>query len=280
MVPPAHDDSAHAHGTPSGPPRPARPRRAAAARVPALVLALLIAAPALAGCMDLFGTRTVPGPGAWAAEFLSDETYTELIVEVDWVQGQRPSDSAIALLKQRAEERLSKPGGVTVIMDGSFPSQDDRYSTEELFAIEQDHRSRHKEGQTAVLYALFVDGRSERDEGDRRVLGVAYTASSFAIYRESIEAVAGNILATSASEIERAVVVHELGHVLGLVNIGLPMCQDHEDPEHKGHSTNSDSVMYWAVESSAIGNLLQGRSSPPTQFDADDRCDMRQAGGK
>lgn len=275
MVPPAPDETAR-------PGRPTPSRRAAAARVPALVLAVLIAAPALAGCTDLFGTRTVPGAGAWAAEFLSDDPYTELIIEVDWVQGQRPSDSAIALLEQRAEERLSKPGGVTVIMDDEVPSRDSRYSTEELFRMEQDHRSRHKEGQTAVLYALFVDGRSEQDEGDRRVLGVAYTASSFAIYKESIQAVNQGIgaLFVDAEDIERAVVVHEFGHILGLVNIGLPMCQPHEDPDHEGHSDNRDSVMYWAIESNMFSYLERRGAPPPTQFDSDDRCDMRQAGGK
>jgi hypothetical protein len=75
------------------------------------------------------------------------------------------------------------------------------------------------------------------------------------------------------------VATHELGHLLGLVDLVLDTGR--EDPEHPGHSRSRDSVMFWAVESDLIGSLLGG--GPPTVFDAADRADLvaigRRSGG-
>ena len=64
--------------------------------------------------------------------------------------------------------------------------------------------------------------------------------------------------------------MHELGHVLGLV--GLAINAERQDPDHKGHSQSDDSVMFWAVESSLIGQVLGG--SPPRDFDQQDLDDL------
>jgi hypothetical protein len=102
------------------------------------------------------------------------------------------------------------------------------------------------------------------------------------MFQETIrEAAQGLPLVTApASSIEKAVLVHELGHILGLVNNHLPMATPHEDTGHETHSTNQNSVMFWAVEQSDIVEFLQGRTEPPNQFDSDDIADMRAAGGK
>jgi hypothetical protein len=66
------------------------------------------------------------------------------------------------------------------------------------------------------------------------------------------------------------VVTHEVGHLLGLVDLVLHTGR--QDPEHPGHSRNQQSVMFWAVESSLITDVLTG--GPPTNFDDDDRADL------
>lgn len=242
----------------------------------------LVLATALAGCLDFLSQGAAAGPGEWAEDFLSDETYTSLTIEVDWTSGQRPASRAMDLLEQRANERLTKPGGITLVEDDSISTSMSRWSVEEILELEEEHRDHRKEGSETAMYVVYLDGRSDRDEGDSRILGVAYSASSFAIFKESIREVASNILSVSAEDIERSVVVHELGHLLGLVNNGIRMCTDHEDDDHPKHSDNKQSVMFWAIESDAIRNFLDSlsRTNPPTQFDSDDICDMRQAGGK
>ncbi len=83
--------------------------------------------------------------------------------------------------------------------------------------------------------------------------------------------VAGGLAACSgAAAIEEAVVTHEAGHLLGLVDLYLGTGRG--DPEHPGHSRNAQSVMYWAVESNLVAHVLSG--GPPHEFDGDDLADL------
>jgi hypothetical protein len=72
-----------------------------------------------------------------------------------------------------------------------------------------------------------------------------------------------------------SVATHELGHLLGLVDLVLDTGR--ADPDHPGHSGNPGSVMYWAVESDLIASLLGAR--PPRDFDGDDLADLRAIAG-
>lgn len=245
-------------------------------RIVALVV-LVAFAPALAGCLDMLQDQQA-GPGDWAREFLQADPYSRLVFEVDYISGERPTSESMDMLAQRARQHLRKPDGVTIQIDDEIPGGQSRWSTDDLRSLEDRHRDRTKEGSTAVMYVLFVDGRFAGGEG---TVGVAYEASSFAIFKDKIrDATSGNPL-VSISQVERAVVVHEMGHLLGLVNHGIPMCTPHEDPDHRFHSNNDDSVMFWAVETNPVNNFFGGRfdGAPPTTFDANDRCDMESAAG-
>jgi hypothetical protein len=74
-----------------------------------------------------------------------------------------------------------------------------------------------------------------------------------------------------SSGIESAVVTHEVGHLLGLVDLFLHTGR--QDPDHPGHSTDQNSVMYWAVESNLVADLLTG--GPPKDFDNADLADLQ-----
>ena len=56
---------------------------------------------------------------------------------------------------------------------------------------------------------------------DESVLGVAVDASTVAVFKDSITESVNFLGRPSAEEIERAVTVHEAGHLLGLVNLVL-----------------------------------------------------------
>lgn len=47
---------------------------------------------------------------------------------------------------------------------------------------------------------------------------------------------------------EQSTIVHEMGHVLGFVNNGVPLTSEHQDKENGNHTTNPDCVMYHSNE--------------------------------
>ena len=118
----------------------------------------------------------------------------------------------------------------------------------------------------AVIQLLFLHGTYG---GDRSVLGVAFRGDAAAIFMDRINASATPLVGSAG--IEAAVVMHEVGHLLGLVDLYLHTGR--QDPEHPGHSTDKNSVMYWAVESDLVADLLQG--GPPRDFDDADLADLK-----
>ena len=142
------------------------------------------------------------------------------------------------------------------------------YSLEEIVNIEKNERERFKGGDTFVIHILYLNGEYQDND---KTLGLAYTGSSFVLFKEKIED--ASFLLISSTDIEKSVIVHEFGHLLGLINNGYQSPHDHEDPQHPNHSNNEESVMYWAIESQDIGNQISGE--PPNEFDADDLDDLR-----
>ena len=118
---------------------------------------------------------------------------------------------------------------------------------------------------SATMRILFLHGTFNGNEG---VLGVAVRGDVLAIFIDQVRSTGG--LVGNSEGVERAVLLHEAGHVLGLVDLYLDTGRD--DPEHPGHSPNRESVMYWAVESSAIGQVFG--ANPPDSFDDADRADL------
>ena len=125
-----------------------------------------------------------------------------------------------------------------------------------------------------MFFYLVVSDPSADDSGNLKVLGEAYRASSMVVFQGSIKSVSGGLGQPSADIVESAVVAHEYGHVLGLVNISTPMVTPHQDTAHGAHDTNTKCLMYYLNNSSAglAGNLLSGGTVP--DFDAQCRADL------
>lgn len=233
--------------------------------------------------MDILGElrNRQTAAGDLAADYITSDTYGKLLIEIDYVQGAAPNQEAVSVLMDTARDVLDKDV-VNNAVRGEIPgeSQGHKYTWQEISDLEEAHRDNYPSGDTMVLYILYLDGGSVEDQGDQRVLGAAYRGSSVVMFKGNVREASCTdcgILSNKPEErfVERAVIVHELGHILGLVNNGIPMQRPHEDPDHEAHSRFEDSVMYWAVESSAINNIFDRGSSIPYEFDEYDREDIR-----
>ena len=202
-----------------------------------------------------------------ARTYLRRSPASSLAVEVDWVSGRDPSQSALDHLASILDRELDKPAGVGVRPGNRISSSRTRWSGADLAALERANRAGRSAGSRATLWICYVGGSFA---GGDTSLAVAFSASAVAIFRDRIDDATSALLL--AAEIERSVLVHEAGHLLALVNIGYRSRFDHEDPAHPHHSTNPASVMYWAVEDVSVRTLLRG--GPPDDFDDADRADL------
>ena len=119
-------------------------------------------------------------------------------------------------------------------------------------------------GTDAVVRLLYLRGTSSDADG---ALGVAVRGDVAAVFADEVRSAATPLIRSDA--IERAVTLHEVGHLLGLVDLFLATGRG--DPEHPGHSSSRDSVMYWSVETGLFADLA---GDLPQDFDAADLADL------
>ncbi|MBW3613776.1 MAG: hypothetical protein KY439_00485 [Actinobacteria bacterium] len=203
------------------------------------------------------------GPGAFARTLLRPQPATTVVFERLEQSGAAPRratvDHAKSVLRSVTAKPVADPPPIPV------PGGAQEWTAESIRDTADRLTKAGQGGGRAVLHVLFLRGNLR---GNDEVLGVAVRGDVVAIFSDSVAA-AGTPL-VSGGAIEDAVLIHELGHLLGLVDLVLDTGR--ADPEHPGHSRNRDSVMYWAVESSLVTQVLAG--GPPRDFDSQDLADL------
>lgn len=238
-----------------------------------LLFAMLVGSTNLAGCLGNDLGDIIPErkgiPGGLTLACLTSSSYTSMVVEVDYEPGYKPLASSTDLLVERLTSVCDKPEGISIeFQEVNFGQQGD-WSAEDVRSKAWDQKTASPlEGSTLRWQLIFPAGGYE----EASVLGVAVDASTVALFGDSIDEAEGPLGRPSVEDVENSVVIHEVGHLLGLVNLVYQSPVDHEDADHPGHSNNDDSVMYWAVESTDIVNFIFG--TLPNDFDTDDRNDL------
>ena len=204
---------------------------------------------------------TPSGVGAFAGFYLRAAESTSIVLSIGVQSDAAPAaatvDHLVSVVQQASGKSVRKQVGAIAAGPRSWTAAD-LVRTAELRGPPQSRTA-------AVMSVLFVRGDYEGDTG---VLGIAVRSDVAAVFVDQV-ASSGGLLGGSAV-VERSVSTHEVGHLLGLVDLFL--ATGRQDAEHPGHSTNPGSVMYWAVESDVIGAILG--ANPPTEFDAADLADL------
>ena len=203
--------------------------------------------------------------GSMSRGFLRPAPYSTVNLEVDVAGGATPSSAVISemvgLLGRETAKPVTQAGGHSLAGHGTGCWSDSD------IAAAAAQRTAHTRGSTASLLALFLDGSYC---GDSNVLGLAFGATSMLVFTAQVEQLA--TITVGPDQFMKSVVNHEMGHILGLVNIGYQSHINHEDAAHAHHSSNNQSVMYWAIDQ---GNLIQQFvNGPPQNFDSNDEADL------
>ena len=149
---------------------------------------------------------------------------------------------------------------------GEIPLQEqDTWTSEEILGLARDVWDANPSSYEAEFFVLFLKGYFEREGApDYQIIGVSIVGTPvIAIFKDIV--LSSSFIPQVARFVEQATLVHEFGHVMGLVNNGVPMVSDHLDPEHPRHCTNNRCVMYWVNEGASdmtefVGQMIDSDS--------------------
>lgn len=210
--------------------------------------------------------------GASANELLSANKYTSLKVEIQYMAGFAPDGGAVAHLQNFLATHLNKPNGISIVTKEIPASGNTTLTANEVHAIEKANRTAFSTDNEIAVYVLYTNGTYS----ENNVLGIAYRNTSAALFGKRLRDNSGGVGQTSRTKLEATVLEHELGHLLGLVDIGTPMQSQHK--ANGNHCNVQSCLMFHTAETTdVLGLLLTGNI--PT-LDAACVADLRANGGK
>ena len=211
-------------------------------------------------------------------DFLSDKKYDKLVVEIQYVSGNAPAAATLDNLQTFLQQRLNKSSGISITQNAIPSPGKTAYSLDDVQNIEKASRTQTTNDKTLTAYFLFVDGDYASNSGNSKVLGFAYGSSSMTIFEKTIKGLSGGIGQPTVTVLESTVLLHEFGHILGLVNNGTPMQAAHQDVPHGKHCDDQNCLMYYTVETSDVVANLVGAGIPALNTSC--LNDLKSNGGK
>ena len=155
-----------------------------------------------------------------------------------------------------------------------IPSQEEQsWTAAEIMDLAESIWEQEESSVSQEFFILFLKGYLD-DDGvtNTSVLGVSIVGTP-------VVAVFKDVVLSSSSQsvvlrfVEQATLIHEFGHIMGLVDNGVPMVTDHLDPDHIRHCINEDCVMYWLNEgASDLGTFARQIISTDSLIMYGDQC--------
>lgn len=223
---------------------------------------------------------------------LTSVPYPNLVIEIDHAKGRAPNPLAINALMEMLENVTDK-ANLFLLDFEELPESDPRFNGDRAWTTNETYQAhadtfdsgtastvRFGEGSNATLHILYLNGYAE----DERRIDSPYGYQQYNVAYIFLDRIKDGTPSTNdqvprlpnlaAERIERSVLIHEVGHALGLVNHGAPMI--HERLSEDGtHSRYRESVMYSGLHGTyAFLDPVLGEDSTPYHFDQYDLQDL------
>lgn len=187
--------------------------------------------------------------GESSDDLLTNADFDELVIQIAYVEGYRPSDLALGDLREFLLLRTYKDAVRYEFLLLPSPGKE-TLTLQEIASLENQNRTLYNDGRTLALYIYFADAPSNTDdpEGESITLGAVYRNTSMVLHEVTIRELASKSAVVSTAAAEAATLTHEFGHLFGLVDLGTPEINPHQDPGSANHCTEDGCLMRASLE--------------------------------
>ena len=211
--------------------------------------------------------------GQSASDLLSSKTYTSISIQIQYMPGFPLDTTVLKNVTDYLGMLCNKPDGITITQTQIAGNNSDTVTTSKAALLEKQYRTAYTSGKNLALYVLITDGYNN----DPGILGFAFRNTSVCLFGQNIYDHSGSLGQTTRVCLESSVLEHELGHLLGLVNLTTPMLTNHQDATHGNHCSNANCLMYWAIQTH---NIIRTVIRNIPVLDTNCREDLHAFGGK
>ena len=195
------------------------------------------------------------GTGDSANDLLSNDAFTKILIEIGYVEGFRPTTSAMAELTDYIKLHTFKQDIEVVYNELTSPNVDS-LTLQKIADLETENRTAYNNGQTMAVYIYFADAPSDDDVEEEGLvtLGAVYRNTSMVIHEVTVRKLASQSPLITIPSVEAATMNHEFGHLFGLVNLGTTPVNDHEEVDSGNHCSVSGCLMRAELQFGGIQN--------------------------
>lgn len=226
------------------------------------------------------------------AALLWDEPYSRLEVQVSHVPRIEPTPGALDVLVETLLDVTGKQSvqitQVTLPEETRFEPSEKVWTYSQLndlhrefFTLGDHRRWGERGGDTAYMHILYLNGHHKDSQGN--IAGGVSLGDVNGIFLDSYGVITSSDPENNPyppynpapEEVERYILVHEVGHSLGLVG-KIPMTNDRRPSSDNHHSTNPESVMYYRAHptGTAFMEWIMDNQWVPYRYDEDDLADL------
>lgn len=184
---------------------------------------------------------------------LIGQEFPQIALEIFYVASAEPNPRTFEVMIAQMERITTKPvvaANLTRIEDPEVDARTtwrvgDAVALAQRYSVHGLQLGEIAEGSTAHVIVFYLSGDYIEDESDLRQ-GVTTAGRAFVFRNTTLNPQTGTgglARAGMPEETEIRISLHEFGHLLGLVNCGIPMVTAREDAASPCHSTEDDSVM-------------------------------------